>query len=92
MAVKSIQYNQHTLDISYEILNPQATVDMIVLHGWGSNKGIMSKSFAPHMKAFRHIYIDLPGFGGSTCNLVLQTKDYARIVELLMISANYKLP
>lgn len=88
MAVKSIQYNKHTLDISYEIINPEAKVDMIVLHGWGSNKGLMSKSFSSHMSAFRHIYIDLPGFGGSTCNLVLETKDYARIVELLMIHLN----
>jgi len=88
MAVKSIQYNQHTLDISYEIINPNATVDMIVLHGWGSNKGLMRKSFAPYMSAFRHIYIDLPGFGGSTCNQTLKTKDYARIVELLMIHLN----
>ena len=88
MAIKSIQYNQHTLDISYEILNPHAKVDMIVLHGWGSNKGLMKKSFSPYMDTFRHIYIDLPGFGGSTCNLTLQTKDYARIVELLMIHLN----
>jgi len=88
MAVKSIQYNQHTLDISYEVINPEATVDIIILHGWGSNKGLMSKSFAPYMTAFRHIYIDLPGFGGSTCNLTLTTKDYARIVELFMIHFN----
>lgn len=88
MALKSIQYNQHTLDISYEIINHDAKVDMIVLHGWGSNKGLMSKTFAPFMKGFRHIYIDLPGFGGSTCNMTLTTKDYARIVELLMIHLN----
>jgi non-heme chloroperoxidase len=88
MAIKSIQYNHHTLDISYEILNPQAPVDIIILHGWGSNKSLMKKSFAPYMNAFRHIYIDLPGFGGSTCNVALETKDYARIVELLMIHLN----
>ncbi len=88
MAMKSIQYKQHTLDISYEIVNPEAKVDIIVLHGWGSNKGLMSQSFSPYMSAFRHIYIDLPGFGGSTCNQVLSTKDYARIVELFMINLN----
>ncbi len=88
MAIKSIQYNQHTLDISYEIINPNAKVDLIVLHGWGSNKNLMKQSFASHMSGFRHIYIDLPGFGNSTCNLTLQTKDYARIVELLMIHIN----
>ncbi|QFR49411.1 alpha/beta hydrolase [Sulfurimonas lithotrophica] len=88
MAIKSIQYKQHTIDVSYEILNPEAKVDMIVLHGWGSNKSLMKKSFGQYMDAFRHIYIDLPGFGGSTCNQVLETKDYARIVELLMIHLN----
>ncbi|WP_373003268.1 alpha/beta fold hydrolase [Sulfurimonas sp.] len=88
MAIKSIQYNQHTLDVSYEILNPDAPVDLIILHGWGSNKSLMKKSFATYMDAFRHIYIDLPGFGGSTCNVALETKDYARIVELLMIHIN----
>jgi len=88
MAIKSIQYKQHTVDVSYEILNPEAKIDMIVLHGWGSNKALMKKSFGEHMDRFRHIYIDLPGFGGSTCNLVLQTTDYARIVELLMIHLN----
>jgi len=32
MAIKSIQFEQHTLDISYEILNPQAKIDLIILH------------------------------------------------------------
>ena len=88
MAIKSIQYNQHTLDISYEIVNPEASVDLIVLHGWGSNKNLMKQSFATNMSAFRHIYIDLPGFGNSTCNITLTTADYARIIELLMIHMN----
>ena len=88
MAIKSIQYNQHTLDISYEVLNPTAPVDLIILHGWGSNKNLMKKSFENEMSGFRHIYIDLPGFGNSTCNIALKTTDYARIVELLMIHIN----
>jgi len=88
MAVKSIQHMQHTFDISYEILNPQAKVDLIVLHGWGSNKNIMKNAFAPFMDTFRHIYIDLPGFGKSTCPIALKTSDVARIVELVMIHIN----
>ena len=88
MAIKSIQYKQHTVDISYEIVNPDAKVDMIILHGWGSNKALMKKSFGEYMDRFRHIYIDLPGFGGSTCNQVLKTSDYARIIELFMIHIN----
>ncbi len=88
MALRSIQYKQHTLDISYEILNPSAKVDLIILHGWGSNKKLMKQYFSPYMDSFRHIYIDLPGFGNSTCNVALTTQDYARIIELLMIHIN----
>jgi len=88
MALKSIQYKQHTFDISYEIDNPQEKVDLIVLHGWGSNKELMKSSFSPYMQGFRHIYIDLPGFGKSTCNMALDSFDVARIVELFMIHIN----
>ncbi len=88
MAVKSIQYDRHTFDISYEIINPDAKRDMIILHGWGSNKNLMKQSFSPYLNTFRHIYIDLPGFGNSPCNMTLKTSDYARIVELLMIHLN----
>ena len=88
MAIKSIQHKQHTFDISYEILNPTAKVDLIVLHGWGSNKNLMKQSFAPFIDGFRHIYIDLPGFGGSTCSMALTTADVARIVELFMVHIN----
>ena len=88
MAIKSIQHKQHTFDISYEIVNPDAKVDFIVLHGWGSNKQLMKQSFSPYLKSFRHIYIDLPGFGKSTCSMPLHTSDVARIVELFMIHIN----
>ena len=88
MAVKSIQHNQHTFDISYEIVNPGAKVDLIILHGWGSNKNLMKQTFSPYMDSFRHIYIDLPGFGNSTCSAALTTADVARIVELFMIHIN----
>lgn len=88
MAIKSIQYNQNTFDISYEIVNPDAKVDLIILHGWGSNKGLMKQTFSPYMGAFRHIYIDLPGFGNSTCSGALNTADVARIIELFMIHIN----
>ncbi len=88
MAVKSIQHMQHTFDISYEILNPQAKVDLIILHGWGSNKNIMKNAFGPFMDSFRHIYIDLPGFGKSTCPIALKTVDISRIIELFMVHLN----
>jgi pimeloyl-ACP methyl ester carboxylesterase len=88
MAVRSIQYKQHTFDINYEIINPNEKVDLIVLHGWGSNKNLMKNAFSPYMDGFRHIYVDLPGFGASTCSMALTSADVARIVELFMIHIN----
>ncbi len=90
MAVKSLQYKQHTFSISYEILNPTAHIDLIFLHGWGSHKNLMKHAFGAHLKQFRHIYIDMPGFGNSTCNMTLTTEDYATILEsfLSMIEAD----
>ncbi|MDD5118305.1 MAG: alpha/beta hydrolase [Sulfuricurvum sp.] len=81
MAVKTVQYKQHTFSISYEILNPSAHYDIIFLHGWGSHKNLMKHAFGQHLHQFRHIYIDMPGFGNSTCNMTLTTEDYANILE-----------
>lgn len=39
--------------------------NIVFLHGWGSNKEIMQRAFAPYFKDFTHYYIDLPGFGQS---------------------------
>lgn len=82
MALKSFQHDQQSYSISYEIINPLAKHDLIVLHGWGSNKEIMKQAFEPYMTSFRHIYIDLPGFGGSINHAVLDTAQYARILEV----------
>lgn len=50
----------------------------------------MKHAFSSHLKQFRHIYIDMPGFGNSTCNMALNTEDYATILEsfLSMIEAD----
>jgi pimeloyl-ACP methyl ester carboxylesterase len=84
MALKSIEYKGSSFEISYEILNPHAGIDLIVLHGWGSNKGVMKQSFSKYMHGFRHIYIDLPGFGNSTNSMVLTTEDVSAILELFL--------
>ena len=81
MAVKRIVYNKCTYSISYEIVNPSASHDLIILHGWGSNKEIMKQAFGKFSKDFRHIYIDLPGFGASTNDTELNTQEYAHIID-----------
>lgn len=88
MAIKSIQYKQQTFQIAYDVVNPEKSKTLIFLHGWGSNKELMKQAFSKTMDAFRHVYIDLPGFGKSTCNRPLVTEDYANIMELFLAQIN----
>lgn len=81
MATKNLIVDNKNFDISYEIVNPTCTKDIIFLHGWGSNKDIMKNVFSPYLKKFRHIYIDLPGFGKTANKYELKTSDYAKIVD-----------
>lgn len=88
MASKSLTVDNKTFDISYEILNAACKKDIIFLHGWGSNKDIMKNVFAPFLKDFRHIYIDLPGFGKSPNEYELKTEDYVKITEEFLSMLN----
>ena len=89
MAQKRIEYQGRAFDISYEILHPGATKDMAILHGWGSNKELMKSAFSPYFKSYRHLYIDLPGFGGSSNETVLHTRDYAHILSRFLVELNF---
>lgn len=88
MASKSLIVDNKTFDISYEIVNASGKKDIIFLHGWGSNKDIMKNVFSPFLKDFRHIYIDLPGFGKSTNEHELKTEDYVKITEEFLTLLN----
>ena len=81
MATKNLIVDNKNFDISYEIVNPTCTKDIIFLHGWGSNKDIMKNVFSPYLSDFRHIYIDLPGFGKTVNKYPLKTSDYAKITD-----------
>ena len=81
MALKSISLLDKQFDISYEIVNPSATVDIVFLHGWGSNKDIMKQAFSSCLKDYRHIYVDMPGFGKSSNDYILTTDEYAKIMQ-----------
>ncbi|MBD3839752.1 MAG: alpha/beta hydrolase, partial [Epsilonproteobacteria bacterium] len=68
-------------EISYEIIHPTSTQNLVILHGWGSNKEIMKQAFGNKLPQFKHIYIDMPGFGKSSNPLILTTHDYANIIQ-----------
>ena len=84
MPIKSISFENENYDISYEIVNPSALKDIIFLHGWGSNKDIMKTAFCKYLPNFRHIYIDMPGFGKSSTSYTLNTLKYIAILESLL--------
>lgn len=88
MALKTLQYAQHTFSISYEIVNPSAKHTIVFLHGWGSNKELMKQAFGSTLDTFRHLYVDLPGFGNSTAPMALRSEDYANIMELFLAQVN----
>ena len=81
MAVKEINYKENVFKLSYEIINPSATESVLVLHGWGSNKEIMKQAFGKELKEYKHIYLDMPGFGSSTNEMILTTKNYSEIIQ-----------
>ena len=58
------------------------------LHGWGSNKDIMKSAFSSYLKDYRHIYLDMSGFGKSSNNYVLTTNDYSKITKRVLKSIN----
>jgi pimeloyl-ACP methyl ester carboxylesterase len=87
LAIKTINYFNKELLINYEIINNNKQI-IVFLHGWGSNKEIMKQAFNNQLKNFKHIYIDMPGFGKSTSDYILTTKDYANIVEIFLTKLN----
>ncbi|WP_456485706.1 alpha/beta fold hydrolase [Hydrogenimonas sp.] len=81
MAIKRIVHKSHTFDIAYDIKNPHERKSALFLHGWGSDKELMMKAFSSSLPNYRHIYLDLPGFGKSGNETVLTTSGYADIVS-----------
>ena len=84
MAIKEISYGSQKFRLSYEIVNPNEEESVLILHGWGSNKEIMKQAFGKKFKSYKHIYLDMPGFAGSSNEMILTTKDYAQIVKLFL--------
>ena len=84
MAIKEINYKKQTFKLSYEMCNPSAKKGILILHGWGSNKEIMKQAFSKQFEGYRHTYLDMPGFGGSSNDMILTTEDYAYIIRLFI--------
>ncbi len=84
MASKQLTYRSQPFTISYVLVNPGAKKSLLILHGWGSNKEIMQQAFSQKFPDYRHIYVDMPGFGHSSNEMILTTKDYAQVLHLFL--------
>jgi pimeloyl-ACP methyl ester carboxylesterase len=84
MASRVISYKEKHFSLSYEQANPAKTQTILILHGWGSNKEIMKQAFGKKFANFRHLYVDLPGFGRSNNDMILKTEDYTQILQLFL--------
>ena len=86
MAIKEVTYKNSVFKLSYELINPSQKKVILILHGWGSNKEIMKQAFSKELQELKHIYLDMPGFGGSSNETILTTEDYGKIVLLFLES------
>ena len=84
MAKSSLSYKNTTFELSYEMLNLDKEQVLLILHGWGANKELMKQAFKDKFQNYKHLYIDLCGFGGSNAPLVLTSSDYAEILRLFL--------
>jgi len=90
MARKEVLFHSHVYTLSYELVNPNLSQTILILHGWGSNKAIMKQAFAKTFPNFTHLYLDLPGFGHSNIHDVIDTTAYAQIVECFLKALHVK--
>ena len=89
MPLREVKIDNKSFKIAYDIVNHDKEKNIIFLHGWGSNKEIM-KCFSENFADYKHIYIDMPGFGKSQNEYILSTFDYAKIIDEFLKNINIK--
>lgn len=88
LALRNITWEDRGFSISYKIINNHSKDFALFLHGWGANKELMEGAFGMRFPNLNHLYVDLPGFGGSGNDFVLDSADYAKIVALFLQNLN----
>lgn len=87
MASKIIEFAVEKITLGYDIVGDGA--EILFLHGWGSNRELMKKAFAPYFAGFRLIFVDMPGFGESDePSVAFVTSDYEKIIREFTRAAN----
>lgn len=88
LALRNITCEDKDFSISYKIIDNKSKIFALFLHGWGANKELLERAFSAHFPQFNHLYVDLPGFGGSGNNFVLDSAKYAKILQAFLNALN----
>jgi pimeloyl-ACP methyl ester carboxylesterase len=88
MAIKRVNFKGTQLNLSYLLLNQEKEDSILFLHGWGANKELMKNSFKAFFKDYCHIYLDFPGFGGSSVNEAMNSYDIKKVTEEFLLVIN----
>ncbi|MDR1007020.1 MAG: alpha/beta hydrolase [Campylobacteraceae bacterium] len=86
MAIKTVNFKGTQLNLSYLFLNQEREESILFLHGWGANKELMKNSFGTFFKDYCHIYLDFPGFGGSSVSKAMNSYDIKEIIKKFLHS------
>ena len=91
MAIFEVNFENESYDLAYEVLNLEKEKILLILHGWGANKELMKQAFAKNFKEYKHIYVDLFGFGKSSIKKDLDSFEYAKLLAKFISEKNYKI-
>lgn len=84
VALTSVVYDGNSYNVGYELINSGEKPSILILHGWGANKELMKQAFADKLDGYKHIYVDLAGFGASSIEKPLCSSDYTAIITLFL--------
>ncbi len=90
MAVKSLQTPLGSFRIGYALEGDPQGAKVLFLHGWGASRHLMRQAFGPHCAAVHALYLDLPGFGGSSePKQAMDSGEYTEVVRLFLEAAGF---
>lgn len=84
MAQRTLRTPRGDYTLSYLLEGPAEGQKVLFLHGWGATKELMKNSFSRHCGRWQALYLDLPGFGGSSSFEPLTTGEYAAIIRAFL--------
>jgi pimeloyl-ACP methyl ester carboxylesterase len=90
LAVREIEVGNKRFSLSYLVENIDKDKEILFLHGWGSSKEALKGAFSPYLNEYKKIYLDLPGFGNSSSEYVMDSHEYKSVVEAFLKELDLK--